>query len=515
MTAPLLQVTDLRKSFGGSQALRGTTLTVGEGEIHGLLGANGSGKSTLIKVLAGYHDVDAGDVALHGRPVPLPLGAGRPQQLGLAFVHQDLGLVPSVSALENYLLGSLATSRGSFRISWRTARRQMRTTLERYGIDIDPRALVADLRPVERALLAIVRALESPGVEVSAERRLVVLDEPTVFLPQQEVSRLFDLMRRVAADGSSVLFVSHDLDEVREITDQVTVLRNGAAVLSGATRELSADQLIQAIVGAKVATALPEPARRAESGAAGTVELRGLRAGSLGEVSFTARNGEIVGLTGLIGSGYEDVVRALGGAIPATAGSIRVGDSEVLLSAWSAQRANANGVVLVPGDRLRESAIADLPITDNVTMVNLRSYMRGGTLRRKSMLTRARQLADAFDVRPPDARALFGTLSGGNQQKVVLAKWLQTGPRLLLLHEPTQGVDVGARQQIFQTIRAGAGDRVTLCASSDHDQLAQLCDRVLVLRRGDVAAELTGAEVTKQRITEECLRGGPERTGSQ
>jgi ribose transport system ATP-binding protein len=211
----LLQVSDLWKSFGGSQALRGTTLTVGEGEIHGLLGANGSGKSTLIKVLAGYHDADAGSVELHGERVPLPLGAGQPQHLGLAFVHQDLGLVPSVSALENYLLASLATSRRSLRISWRTARRQMRATLERYGIDIDPRALVADLRPVDRALLAIVRALESPGVEVNAPRRLVVLDEPTVFLPQQEVSRLFDLMRRVAAEGSSVLFVSHDLDEVR------------------------------------------------------------------------------------------------------------------------------------------------------------------------------------------------------------------------------------------------------------------------------------------------------------
>ncbi|HEX5401529.1 MAG TPA: sugar ABC transporter ATP-binding protein [Pseudonocardiaceae bacterium] len=511
--APLLEVVELAKSFGGAQALAGVTFDVAPGEVHGLLGANGSGKSTLIKILAGYHTPDGGSVAVRGEDVALPLAPGLPRALGLNFVHQDLGLVPSLSVLENFLVDRIATSRRRWSMSWRRERTMMREILARYDLDLDPRMPVGDLRPVDRALLAVVRALDGPGTELRAAHRLVVLDEPTVFLPREEVTRLFQLVRRVADSGSSVLFVSHDLDEVREITDRVTVLRSGRVALTGTTSRLSEDELVEAIVGARVNTAVSY--RRPDPAAADHVlRVTGLAAGLVADIDFTARPGEIIGLTGLLGSGYEDVVRAVAGAIDATAGRLRLGEETIELSSWTPRRATAHGVVLVPADRLREGAIADLPVTDNVTMPDLAEYMHGGLLRRGLMTDRARELADTYDVRPRDPRLLFGELSGGNQQKVVLAKWLQHPPQVLLLHEPTQGVDIGARQQIFATVRAAAAGRVVLCASSDHDQLAALCDRVLILRRGRIAAQISGDELTKSRITEECLRGGRERTPS-
>lgn len=511
--APLLQATGLSKSFGGVRALDGVSFDVVGGEVHGLLGANGSGKSTLIKILAGYHHLEAGTVSVRGEAVPLPMDPGRPQKLGISFVHQDLGLVPSLSALENFLLGKIATTRRGLRMSWRRERAAMLEVLDRYEIELDPRQLVRDMRPVDRALLAIVRAVDGPGRITGAAQRLVVLDEPTVFLPRAEVARLFALVRRVASSGSSVLFVSHDLDEVREITDRVTVLRNGQVVLTGATARLSDDDLVEAIVGAKVSvSAFYRRHQASPSGAA--IEVSRLNAGAVTDVSFTGHAGEVIGLTGLLGSGYEDVVRALAGAIPVRAGRLRIGGGTVELSAWTPARALARGVVLVPGDRLIEGAVASLPVTDNMTMVRLHDFVKHGLLSRRAMTGRAAELAEAYDVRPRDPRLLFGQLSGGNQQKVVLAKWLQTCPDVLLLHEPTQGVDVGARQQIFATVRAAAGDRVAVCASSDHDQLARLCDRVLILRRGQIAAEISGVELTKARITEECLRSSRERAAS-
>jgi ribose transport system ATP-binding protein len=510
LSAPLLELRGLTKAFGNSLALDAVDLAIEPGEVHGLLGANGSGKSTLIKVLAGYHDVAAGTLSVRGRAVDLPLGPGVAQELGLAFVHQDLGLVPSLSVLENFLLGSLAASRRHYLLSWRQARRDARETFERYGLDLDPRALVSDIRPVDRALLAIVRAMESPGIAQVASDRLIVLDEPTVFLPQEEVDHLFELVRRITAAGSSVLFVSHDLDEVRHITDRVTVLRNGRVAASGRTSELPTEQLVEAIVGMRLAVGVSER-RAAPAATERHLEVHNLSSDALGDISFMASRGEIVGLTGLLGSGYDDVVRALAGAIRST-GELRLGARRVNLRSWDPQRATAAMVVLIPGDRLKEAAVRDLTVTDNVTMPNLGGFVRHGVLSRRAMMTKARSLASTFDVRPRDPQAMFGTLSGGNQQKVVLAKWLQTPPDLLLLQEPTQGVDIGARQQIFDTIRRGAPDRVTLCASSDHDQLAQLCHRVLIMRRGRIARELGGDDVTKARITEECFRSGQGRT---
>jgi ribose transport system ATP-binding protein len=474
------------------------------GEVHGLLGENGSGKSTLIKVLAGYHAPDAGELEVDGEPVRLPLRPGQFRQLGMSFVHQDLGLVLSLTALENLRVGELASSRNRWGISWSRERRRARETFARYGVRIDPGRKVVDLRPVERALLAIVRAVEEMR-SAAGERGaggLLVLDEPTVFLPREGTEQLFSLVREIAASGSSVLFVSHDLDEVREITDRVTVLRDGRAVGTVVTREASRELLVEMIVGRRLEELAAE--HHDLTARAADVAVEGLTGGSVRNVSLELHAGEVVALTGLLGSGFDELPYLLFGARRADAGALRLGEQLYDVARLTPAAALAAGIALLPADRQRDGAVGSLPVQDNITLPVLDTYFNGVALERRRLAGGAARLLREFDVRPADPRMPYGALSGGNQQKALLAKWLQTRPKLLLLHEPTQGVDVGARQQIFALVRQAADAGVyVLCASSDYEQLALICDRVLVFGRGRVARQLVGAQVTKERIIEQ------------
>jgi ribose transport system ATP-binding protein len=500
---PRVSLRGLVKSFGGTQALRGVDLDVLPGEVHGLLGENGSGKSTLIKILAGFHEPDGGELRVDGEPVRLPLQPGRFRELGMAFVHQDLGLVESLSVLENLRVAELAASRSRLGISWRRERARARATFERYGVAIDPRALVGDLKPVERALLAIVRALE----EIRAVGRghgLLVLDEPTVFLPKEGVERLFQLVRDAAAAGASILFVSHDLDEVREITDRVTVLRDGSLVGTVRTAETTETQFVEMIIGRQLA-ALGDVQHVDLSAKSVGVAVEGLTGATVRDVSFAMHEGEVVGLTGLIGSGFEEVPYLLYGARPAAAGTLTIGGVPVDVTRLTPTAAIAARLALIPADRKNDGSVLSLPVGENVALSVLDRYANGVSLERRRMRRETAQLLRDFDVRPSDPTLSYGSLSGGNQQKALLAKWFQTEPRLLLLDEPTQGVDVGARQQIFTMIREAAQERGmhVLCASSDYEQLALLCDRVIVFGRGRVWRELVGGDVTKERIIEQ------------
>jgi ribose transport system ATP-binding protein len=495
-------VRGVSKSFGGVRALDGVDLTIVPGEVHGLLGENGSGKSTLIKILAGFHAPDAGRLAIHGHEVPLPLPPGRFRELGISFVHQDLALIPSLTVLDNLRAGMIARAGLRPYVSWRGERRRAREVFARYGIRIDPGATVANLRPVDRALLAIVRALEEMREEHD-EPGLLVLDEPTVFLPRVEVDHLFTLVREIAAGGGSVLFVSHDLDEVHEITDRVTVLRDGYVVGTVVTAEAGEGQLVEMIVGRRLAVFTSEHHDLTSETAAAAV--RNLTGVGVLDVSFDLHAGEVLGITGLAGSGFESVPYLLFGAWPATRGRLVMDGASNDVAGMTPHRALRMGTALIPADRQRDGAVGSLTITDNVTLPQLDRYRRGMTLRRGDMRRRTGALMREYDVRPAEPGYDYGSLSGGNQQKALLAKWLQTSPRLILFHEPTQGVDVGARQQIFATIRdAAAGGACVLVASSDYEQLAAICDRVLVMGRGRVTRQLVGGEVTKDRITEQC-----------
>ena len=504
---PRLALTGLSKHFGGVQALDGANLRVQPGEVHGLLGENGSGKSTLIKVLAGYHAPDAGRLEIDGTDVPMPLHTGQFRALGLSFVHQDLGLIPSISVLENLTLGELAAARRRAWTSWRRERRRARETFARYGVSLDPRAPVSALTPLERALLAIVRAVE--GLEHG--RGMLVLDEPTVFLPRADVDRLFALVREVAATGASVLFVSHDLDEVAEITDRVSVLRDGRTVGTVETATTDTARLVELIIGRRLSDLVAAHHDLRDRPRAVAVE--GLAGGAVDDVSFEVHDGEVLGITGLVGSGFEDVPYLLFGAARAARGTLVVDGARLDLTSLTPREALRAGVAAIPADRQRDGALTALSVGDNVTMQTLDEHVRYGALNRRRVLQEARALTERFDVRPPDPTLRYSSLSGGNQQKALLAKWFQTEPALLLLHEPTQGVDVGAREQIFEMVRAAAGEgRCVLCASSDYEQLAAICDRVLVLGRGRVVRELTGDEVTKERITEQAYASIPPAT---
>jgi ribose transport system ATP-binding protein len=504
---PLLQVEGLSKGFGGAQALAGAELTVMPGEVHGLLGENGSGKSTLIKVLAGVHAPESGRLRLSGRDVALPLRPGDGRRLGLSFVHQELGLIDSLSVLDNMRIADFAVGGRGRRwyIPWRRERRALADTFERYGLAVRPEAPVATLPPLERALIAIVRAVE--GLPRDAEGRprgLLVLDEPTVFLPRDEVETLFGLVRTIAAAGGSVLFVSHDLDEVREITDRVTVLRDGRTVGSAETRATSPERLVEMIIGHRLAS-LAAGAKRTPSGER-SVSIEGLRGPGVNGVSFGLDGGEVLGLTGLLGSGFEATPYLLFDDVAGVEGTLRIGERAYEIGALTPHRALEAGIALLPGDR-REAGVASLTLSDNLMLPVLDDYERGGVLRRGEMRRQTLSLLRDCDVRPLDPAAKLQALSGGNQQKALLGKWIGGELRLMLVHEPTQGVDVGAREQITGLLRerAAAGMPI-VCAGSDYEQLALLCDRVLVFGNGEVVEELSGPQVTKERITDSCLR---------
>jgi ribose transport system ATP-binding protein len=502
----LLTVHGLTKSFGGALALDNVDLTVLPGEVHGLLGENGSGKSTLIKILAGYHVPDAGELTVNGAHVPLPLPPGESRALGFEFVHQDLGLIPTLSVTENLFMGEIAMPSNRFFVSWSRNERRARKIFDRYGLRLDPSVLVADIRPVDRALLAIVRALE--GLRASSGERptLLVLDEPTVFLPAQEVALLFDFVRQIAASGSSVLFVSHDLDEAREITDRITVLRDGRRAGTVVTTQTSPTDLVRLIIGHDLEAMIPASAQLVVSEVPVLMQVKGLDTAVLRGISFDLHAGEVLGLTGLVGSGYDDLVYALFGATPATAGSMHIDGRDIQLASLSPHDAMHVGIALVPGDRQRTGSIPTLTAAENVSLLVLEKYFRAGLLRQREVDRDVRTAMKTFDVRPLRPDLEYGSFSGGNQQKAMMAKWQQVQPRVLLLHEPTQGVDVGARQQIWSMIRSESAENATICASSDYEQLAAICDRVGVIARGRLVGFLTGADVTKEHITDYCLR---------
>jgi ribose transport system ATP-binding protein len=508
---PVVELAGLSKVFGGVHALHDVSLEILPGEVHALVGENGSGKSTLIKVLAGFHDPEPGaELRINGRSVPLPLGPRDFHAHGLSFVHQDLGLVPELTVLENLLVGNLAQGRSLRFVGWARARRQARTMFARFGLGLDPSSRVLDLSQTDRARLAIVRAVESLRryrEEHPDRRGLLVLDEPTVFLPREGVDQLFGLMREVADQHASVLFVTHDLDEVKAVADRVSVLRDGRVRATVSPGDASADDLVELIIGRRLAGF--EATHHDLRGAPTSLVVSDLCGGAAEGVSFEASRGEVVGLTGLMGSGFDDVPYMLFGAQPASRGEIVHAGVRRDLRTLTPKRALAAGAALVPGDRQRLGGVGTLTVAENVSLPVLDRFKAAGLLADRRLRDESAALLRFYDVRPQDPRLPLEALSGGNQQKAVMAKWLQTEPRLLLVHEPTQGVDIGAREQIFKLLRASADRGMTvLCASSDYEQLAAICDRVLIFAGGRIVRQLAGEVITKDRIAEQVLNSG-------
>ncbi len=412
--------------------------------------------------------------------------------------------------IENLWIADLSSSKYRLHIPWARVRLKASRIFSQYGVAINPSALVSKLKPVECAMLAIVRAVEEMRAEEQAHDRkgLLVLDEPTVFLPKADVDRLFALVREIVGGGDSVLFVSHDLDEVRDITDRVTVLRDGRNAGTVVTSDATEGALVELIIGRRLTSLAMDHDDRGET--AVHTRVRDLSGGRLSGLSFEVHEGEVVGLTGLVGSGFEEVPYFLFGAAKPQSGRLDLAGNDLDLAQMSPSRAVALGIALVPADRQRDGAVGSLPVVDNMNLQILDEFFNSIWLDRRRMKTRTAGLMKTYDIRPRRPGLIYGSLSGGNQQKSLLAKWMQIDPTLLLLHEPTQGVDIGARQQIFKLLRevSGRGTSV-ICASSDYEQLAAVCDRVLIFGRGRITQQLNGAEVTKERITEQCYNSVP------
>ncbi|ODU01426.1 MAG: hypothetical protein ABS81_20710 [Pseudonocardia sp. SCN 72-86] len=500
----ILQVTDLTVRFGATTALDGVTLALRGGEVHGLLGHNGSGKSTLIKTLAGVNIPESGTVTSNGEELALPISPTAARASGLAFVHQGLGLAEDLSVLENIAVVGGFDARGPGPIRWGEQARKAREELGRFGVSVRLDTLVRDLPPVEQAIVAIVRALAS--VEGPPGSRLLVLDEPTVYLPRDQVQRLFDAVRGFVAGGDAVLFVSHRIDEVLTLTDTISVLRGGHLVATEPTSALDERRIVGLIVGRELAAATPDTHQATGEVAATFDDVTGA---VLRGISFTVARGEILGVTGLAGSGFDELPYVLAGARSGT-GTIALGDRRIGVDGLDPRGAITAGIVLIPADRARLGVIGEVSIRENVALPRMQRFFRGGLLREGEERDWVRRLVDGSGVLHGGVDHEMNTLSGGNQQKTVLAKWLASDPDLILLHEPTQGVDVGGRFDIYARLREAADRGAAVVAAGESpEELAELCDRVLIVKDGALFGELRGARVEKHAIVDATLSETP------
>jgi len=489
---PLLRITGVSKTFPGTVALDNVSMDVAPGEIHALVGQNGSGKSTLIKILAGYHQADPGSLAwLNGEPVDLASTAGS-RHHRLRFVHQDLGLFLELGAVDNLALRGEFITDAVHRIRWKEQADATRELLGRFGLDLDLRKPLAEATPVQRTVVAIAAALVGweggPG--------LLVLDEPTAVLPPHDVAKLLEIVRGVRDQGTSILYVSHRLDEVFEIADRVTVLRGGRVVETRPVQGLDVQALAELMVGADVdagyRAGLPAP-----DGREVVLRARDVRSRFLGGVDVELREGEVLGVAGLPGSGRDELPYALAGALAGATGQV-----EVSGQGWLPLRKSASfDIPIVPADRGREAVISEFSVGENLTLSVLDRFGKFGWLRRRPERALVGQWMSTIEVKATGSGALITTLSGGNQQKVMMARCLARDPRVLVLCEPTAGVDVGTRQAIYEFIadRARAGLSL-LVSSSDTGDLLAICTRVLVMCNGRVVRELVGDEITEQTL---------------
>jgi ABC-type sugar transport system ATPase subunit len=480
----LLTIKGLSKTFPGVLALDDVDLTLNAGEIIGLVGHNGSGKSTLVKVLAGVHRPDPGShIDFNG---------------SIHFIHQDLGLVPILNTIENLTLGRREGLR-AFAPTPRAERAEATQLIARFGGSFDVTVPISNISPAECTIVAIARAIAS----WTDERNILVLDEPTATLHGEEAEGLRKVVRELAANGTGIIYISHHLGEIVELADRAVVLRDGKVILDAPRGEYDRERLVAAISGQASAESLRALPIRTD----GIVKLRvrELSAEGIDKLDLEVRAGEIVGLSGLIGSGMEHALGAIFGSRPCISGSVEVAGRFV--PRMSPRQAINAGLAYLPGDRRKQGAVLAMRAGENLTLASLASICgKTGAIDAAREEAVVRHDMRAVSVRPVDPNRNFALFSGGNQQKILIAKWLRTSPSVLLFDEPTQGVDVGAKTGIYQLIRqAAANGAAVLIASTDEEELATICDRVLVMSDGAMATELIGAEVSEARIIRASL----------
>ena len=493
-----VQMLGVHKAFDGVAVLRDVDFEVDQGEVHALAGGNGAGKSTLMKILQGVYSMDEGSILVEGEPVQIG-SIHEARAAGVGMVFQEFSLVPSLTVAQNIFLAAEPLGRGGL-INDREAVRRARAVFAEMEVTVDPKAVVGDLGTAYWQLTEIAKAL-------AQNARVLIMDEPTASLARHETEALFDLVERLKARGISIIYISHRMDEVYRIADRITILRDGRRLLTEKLADVTPEQIVEGIVGKKIEGQLTYRHRGHDTDVAPLLEVRNLSAGPrVRDVSFTLRPGEILGLAGLMGSGRTELARVLFGIDRVDSGEIHLRGRKVSID--SPRRAIEEGFALIPEDRRAQGLVLEHSVRENLLLPMLDQTRKGVLLSSKAGKKLSSQLIERFAVKVANPQRPVRLLSGGNQQKVVLAKWLGTGPEVLILDEPTAGVDIGTKSEILDMIRglADAGKAV-IVISSEYPELLAVSDRILVLRDGTVVDDLDRGDVEDEESLQLAVQG--------
>ena len=486
----ILKVEGISKGFPGVQALKDVRFNVRRGEIHALVGENGAGKSTLIKILCGVYTADEGWVLFNGEELACknPLDA---QNRGISVVHQELKLVETLSVMENIFLGRPRRNRLGL-VDWKQMKKDAAALLESLNVQLDPEETVAHLSVAQKQIVEICKAL-------SFKAELIIMDEPSATLTERELETLFDIMEKLRAKGMAIIYISHRMEEIFRLADTVTVLRDGCCIETLPVEKVTRELLIQLMVGRELGMEYPK--EKAEIGEC-VLEVNGLSRGSvLHDVSFTLRRGEILGFAGLVGAGRTEVARAIMGADGAVRGEIKLFGKPFHVS--SVSHAIKSGLGFVTEDRKKQGLVLDMTVAENLTLVNLAPVLRGGVRSERLEKQIARKFVELLHIATPGVYQKAVNLSGGNQQKVVIGKWLNADSEILIVDEPTRGIDVGAKAEIYKILcQLAQQGKAVIMISSDMPELLGVCDRILVMHDGRITGELSREEATQNRIME-------------
>jgi ribose transport system ATP-binding protein len=498
--APAVRMRGISKSFGSVDVLKDVDIDIRAGEVHALAGENGAGKSTLMKILQGVYTITSGTIEVRGEPVAIRDTADA-ERSGIGMVFQEFSLVPSMTVAQNISLGRESLGRGGL-IDDRAAEADARRIFDDLGVVLDPKALVGRLGTAYWQLVEIAKAL-------AKDATVLIMDEPTASLAKHEVDNLFRLIERLKQRGIAIVYISHRMDEIRRVADRITVLRDGSVVLSSDIAGASPAQIIEAIVGRRLASDLVHRPRERDAAAPALLEAAGIASAHvLRSIDLTVRAGEIVGIAGLMGSGRTEFARVVAGMDRPTKGVLRIDGREVAFAdPRAAQRA---GVALIPEDRREQGLVLEHSVSENLVLPVLDRVMAGPLISSRKVRAMASKLIGEFAVRTADADAPVKQLSGGNQQKVVVAKWINTGPRVLVMDEPTAGVDIGTKTELLEMVRdfASQGNAVVFI-SSELPELLAVADRIVVLREGRTDRVLDRDEIVSEEQLQLIVQGEP------
>lgn len=489
METPIIKMETICKSFPGVQALNNVNLELYKGKITALLGENGAGKSTLMKILGGVSKKDSGAIFYQGKRIDLN-SPKQAQNLGISFIHQELNLIPYLSIAENIFLGREFTKNLTGRIDWPRLYRESKRYLNQLGVTTDPKALVKDLGIGEQQMVEIAKSL-------SLDAEIIIMDEPTAALTEKETKKLFEIIRNLKENGKAIIYISHKIEEVFQICDRVTVLRDGKEVGNACLQDLDREKLIQMMVGRKLEEKFPRKALR--SGKEVLRVERLTKKNLLQEISFSVRAGEVLGVSGLIGAGRTELAKGIFGALKIDAGAIYLEGKKIKIK--KPQDAVTAGIAYLSEDRKMEGLFLNLSVKNNITIAALNKFSSLGKIHKKSEFKEVTGYIEKLHIKTPSVNQMVKNLSGGNQQKVVISKWMMIDPKVLILDEPTRGIDVGAKIEIYDLINSLKESGVAIILiSSEMPEVMGISDRIMVMHEGKITGEFTRDEASQEKI---------------